>query len=89
MHDGDPLYETIQKMVRTISFPTCNKVVFIARTGDWNVHLIRHKKKQTYMIDARHAVTIASLAEHKFNCKRGKKAWFDISSPSEHSEVEV
>ena len=91
IRDGHSLYWIVRNVVRTLNafITSPYNALFDARTDDWNIHLIRHKKKKTYMIDTRHAVTIASVTEHKFNCKRGQRAWFNMNSRNGHAEVEV
>ena len=72
-----------------ISFPSRHKVRFQPNTDRWNIHLIRHKKKNTYPMKSKYAITITDLSEHTFNAEMGEWAEFDMQSKPEHVHTEV
>ena len=92
MQDGDRLYGVVEEILGKISFLSRNKVKIHPRTSRWNIKLIRHKKKLTYPLDDKFALTIADVSEHTFNVKtpRGTEV-FDMrmETKATHAEVEV
>lgn len=76
-------------MVGRISFPSRNKARIQPKTARWNIHLIRHKKKLTYMLDDSFAVTVSDISEHKFDVHEGEGVDFDMRMANTHVEIEV
>ena len=71
-----------------ISFPSRHMVHIQPKTSRWNIHLIRHKRKRTYILDETFAVTIATVSEHSFDAEKDKAVDFDMRQEG-HAEVEV
>ena len=71
-----------------ISFPSRHMVRIQPKTSRWNIHLIRHKRKRTYIVDEIFAVTIATVSEHSFNARNEETVEFDMRQEG-HTEVEV
>lgn len=79
-------------MVGKISFLPRHKVEIQPKTSRWNVHLIRHKKKLTYPLDDKFALTIAEVSDHIFDVKSASDSEeFDMrmETKATHAEVEV
>ena len=74
-----------------IVFPSRHKVRFQPRTSQWNVHLIRHKQKTTYVMDEGFAVSVATVAEHSFDVRTDEAVEFDMQMEAKetHAEVQV
>ena len=89
VQDGDPLYAVVREMVGRISFPSRNKARIQPKKARWNIHLIRHKKKLTYMLDDSFAVTISDISELSFDVRKGEGVEFDMRMDNTHVEVEV
>ena len=92
MQDGDRLYGVVKEMLGKISFPSRDKVRIHPKTSRWNIHLIRHKKKLTYPLDDKFALTITDVSEHTFNVKTARESeLFDMrmETKATHAEVEV
>lgn len=91
VQDGEPLYGVVREMLGRISFPSRHIVRIQPKTSRWNVHLIRHKKTLTYLVDDKFAINIADVSEHSFDVKTGESAEFDMRMETKavHAEVEV
>ena len=88
MEDGEPLFGVVREMVGRISFLPHHKVRIQPKTSRWSVHLIRHKKKTTYVVDDKYAVTVADVSEHSFDVRGNEAVEFDLRKEG-HAEVEV
>ena len=92
MQDGDRLYGVVKEMLGKISFLPRHKVRIHPKTSRWNIHFIRHKKKLTYPLNDKFALTIADVSEHTFNVKTAEESEeFDMrmETKATHAEVEV
>ena len=92
MKEGEPLYAVVREAVSRIAFPSRHRVRFQPRTSRWNVNLIRHKQKTTYIMDGGgFAVTVATVSEHSFDAKNDEAVEFDMRMEAKktHAEVEV
>ena len=91
VNDGEPLYGFVREVVGRIAFPSRHRVRFQPKTSRWNVHLIRHKRKTTYIMDEGFAVTVATVSEHLFDVKPDEAVEFDLRMDTKetHAEVEV
>ena len=47
----------------SLSDPNEGIISLVARTQDWNVNFIRHKKRESYRIDDKHIVTVTDIRE--------------------------
>ena len=47
----------------SLSDPNEGTISLLARTQDWNVNFIRHKKRESYRIDDKHIVTVTDIRE--------------------------
>ena len=47
----------------SLSDPNEGIISLLARTQDWNVNFIRHKKRESYRIDDKHIVTVTDIRE--------------------------
>ena len=92
VQDGDRLYDFVKEMLGKISFLSRNKVMIHPKKFHWKVNLIQHKKRLTYLLDDKFALTIADVSEHTFDVKsaRGSEV-FDMrmETKATHAEVEV
>ena len=75
-------------MISRITYPSRHVVRIQPKTSRWNVHLIRHKKKMTYILDESFAITIATVSEHSFDVQKDEAVTFDMREEG-HAEVEV
>ena len=91
-----PLYDIVERFRQSIS-ASASTVCFPVRTDDWNIHLVRHKKERTFVLeDKKYAVTVVDIKEHTFydnykesERKRTIQAKMSIDDVQYHSEVEV
>ena len=89
VQDGDPLYAVVREIIGNISFPSQGKAWIQPKTTHWKIHLIRHKKKLTYILDDSFAITISDISEHRFNEEKGEYVEFDMTMDKAHVEMEV
>ena len=92
VEEGEALFSIVREMVGRIAFPSRHRVRFQPRASQWSVHLIRHKRKTTYIMDGGgFAVTVATVSEHSFDAKKDEAVEFDMRMEAKetHTEVEV
>ena len=65
MKPDNQLYHTVNSLIRTLtlSSPDDCTISLVPRTENWNVHLIRHKKKHAYVLGNNYMVTISLIRE--------------------------
>ena len=57
--------EIVQRLLSTVSLsdPDKGTITLSARTEDWNVNFIRHKKRESYSVDDKYSVTVTAIRE--------------------------
>ena len=90
VQEADPLQDVVRELMGKISFPSRHMVRIQPKTAHWNVHIIRHKKKFTSMIDDSFAFNVAEISEHNFDNRNEEEfVEFDMMTRNVHMEVEV
>jgi hypothetical protein len=92
VEEGEALFSIVREMVGRIAFPSRHRVRFQPRASQWSVHLIRHKRKTTYIMDGGgFAVTVATVSEHSFDATKDEAVEFDMRMEAKetHTEVEL
>ena len=88
VQEGEIDHAVVREMMGRISFPSRHVVRIQPNTSRWNIRLIRHKRKRTYIVDEIFAITIATVSEHSFNAEKDEAVEFDMRKDG-HAEVEV
>ena len=83
-----PLHAVVREMVGTLSFPARHLVQFKPKMARWNVHVLRCKRKTTFLLDDRFAATVNCMSEHTFDVEKGQVIELDLKM-EQHTEVEV
>ena len=87
MTEVDPLHAVVREMVGTLSFPAHNLKIR-PKMARWNIHSARYKRKTTFLLDDRYAVTVTSMSEHTFDVEKGQAVVLDLGV-GRHTQVEV
>lgn len=93
---NSPLHSIVEQFWQSFTFDASEQsVYFLVRASDWNVHLVRHKKEHTFIVEDNYAVIVADIREYKFYGNFvGKMGEIEIlpeeiDNAQYHSEVEV
>ena len=86
--EGEPLHAVVREMVGTLSFPARHLIHLQPKTARWNIHVVRYKKKTTYVLDDRFAATVCSMSEHRCDVEKGRVFELDLRT-EQHTQVEV
>jgi hypothetical protein len=86
--EGEPLHAVVREMVGTLSFPARHLVQFKPKMARWNIHVLRCKRKTTFLLDDRFAATVNCMSEHTFDVEKGQVIELDLKM-EQHTEVEL
>ena len=91
----DQLYEEVRRLVDTVSLtdPVDGTISLVPKTEAWSVNFIRHKKRETYVMNNKHMVTINSIEECTLNWPNTEENKLESVTPDHyenlHTEIEV
>ena len=92
---GDLLYKEVRHLVDTVSLtdPEQGTISLVPKTEAWSVHFIRHKKRETYVMDDKYIVTISSIRECTPDWPNPEENKLESVTPdcyeNIHTEIEV
>ena len=86
--EGEPLHAVVREMVGTLSFPARHLVQFKPKMARWNIHVLRCKRKTTFLLDDRFTATVNCMSEHTFDVEKGQVIELDLKM-EQHTQVEV
>ena len=92
VHEGDPSYKTAEMMLEKIKMTIgSDQLILTPCTDEWIIDIIRHKIKDTYVLNELYMVAISNVSEYNvkgWSCNEGEKKLLEKYG-DEHWELEV
>ena len=92
VHEGDPSYKTAEMMLEKIKVTIgSDQLILTPCTDEWVIDIIRHKIKDTYILNELYMVAISSVSEYNvkgWSCNEGEEKLLEKYG-DEHWELEV
>ena len=83
--EGEPLHAVVREMAGTLSFPSHYEVQIQPKMARWNIHVVRHKEKTSYVLDDTH---VCRMSEYTFDVDKEEVVKLDLRKEKNYS-VEV
>ena len=86
--EGEPLHAVVREMAGTLSFSSHYEVQIQPKMARWNIHVVRHKEKTSYVLDDTHSATVCRMSEYTFDVDKEEVVKLDLRKEKKYS-VEV